>query len=195
MNYLSFLTAPKTCKRLNEASGERQTWLDQTTRLQIPIPTDVVLSTAELKDWAISWLESDKHWVKPRDDDHDRSLNVHFFKMVQEDDDEPAPFTVASLIPGGRFVVIVYTDGRIDLKEIITKREGKWELRDVTRYSRDDPEQFYAVDAGQLLTETNVGRPLVAYVDPGQRKYGRYYSGFTTVLTRVKWSQPSRLRR
>ena len=182
MSCFLFPTTLQTCRGLNEASGEHQTWLDQVTRLQVPIPTDVVLSTAELKDWGISWLRSDKLWVKPRDDDPDRSLSLRCFKMLREDDDddELAPFTVASLIPGGRFIVVLYTDGRIDLKEIGIGAEGELELQNIAQYNRDDPEQFHAAYSGQLLTETNAGRPLVAYVDPGQQKYDRSYSRFST---------------
>ena len=120
--------------------------------LRIPVPTGV-LPAAELKERAISWLRSDSLWVRPRDDnDDDRPLNLHCFKMPREDDDEePAPFVMASLIPGGRFIAITYIDGRVDLKEI-TLTEGEWQLRDVARYRLDDPEQRRAVGSSQLVS-------------------------------------------
>ena len=154
-------------------SGEHQTWLNQASRLQIPIPTDIVPSMAELKNWSISWVRSDELWVKPRDDDDDRTLNIHWFNMRQEDPDEQDPigFTMANLIPGGKFVVLLYLDGQIDLKEIKIKSGGKWDLQDVAQYKQDNPEDFYtALFRSQLLTETNVVRPLVAYLDPGRKK-------------------------
>lgn len=167
----SLLTVPQTCKMLNEASGEHQTWLNQAKRLQIPISTGVVPSTAELKDLAVSWLRSDKLWVKPRDDGDERLLGLHCFRMGLFDDDEPVRFVMANFIPGGRFVVVLYPDGNIDLKEIDIKPEGEWELRDVARYRQDDPERFHVLESSQLLTETNIGRPLVAYVDRAGEKY------------------------
>ena len=122
-NSFSFLTAPQTCKRVNKASGEHQTWLNQVRQLQIPLPTGTVPPAAELKEWAISWLRSDERWIRPRTtngDDDDRLLNLHRFDMRQEDDDESRyiPFVMANLIPGGKFVVVLYADGQIDSKEI-----------------------------------------------------------------------------
>ena len=172
-----FFIVPQTCKRLNKASGEHQIWLNQVKRLRIPIPTGVIPSMAELKGWALSWLRSDKLWVKPRDDYDDRPLNLHCFKMrSSDDDDEPNRFVMANLIPGGRFVVVLYTDGRIDLKEVNIKSESDWELREVARYRRDDQEPFYTMFRSQLLTETNLGRPLVAYTDRTGERYGHSLS-------------------
>jgi hypothetical protein len=145
------------------------------TRLQIPIPTGLVPSTAELKGWAVSWLRSDGRWVKPReDDDDDRSLNLHWFNMrpKEDHDAEITPFVMANLIPGGKFVVVLYTDGQIDLKEIKIECEDKWDLQDVAQYKRDDPEGFHTMFWSQLLTETNLGCPLIAYVDNDHEKYG-----------------------
>jgi len=129
---------------------------------------------AELKDWAISWLRSDKLWVKLRDDDDDRSLSLHCFKMQLSD--EPNRFVMANFIPGGRFVVVLYVDGRIGLKEVNIKSKDDWELREVSRYRQDDSEQFHTMYWSQLLTETNLGRPLVAYVDRSEEKYGYCFS-------------------
>ena len=148
------------------------------TRLQIPIPTGAVPSTAELKHWAISWLRSDKLWVKPQDgdddDDDDRPLSLHCFKMRRGDDDdsEPARFVMANFIPGGKFVVVLYTNGDIELKEVQIEPGGEWELRDVAQYKRGDPEGFHTVYWSRLLTGTVLGRPLVAYVDREQEKCG-----------------------
>jgi len=146
------------------------------TRLQIPIPTGVIPSTAELKHWAISWLRSDKLWVKPQDgdDDDDRPLSLHCFKMRPGDDDdfEFARFVMANFIPGGKFVVVLYTNGDIELKEVQIEPGGEWELRDVARYKRDDPGRFHAMYWSQLLTGTDLGRPLVAYVDEEREKCG-----------------------
>jgi len=174
----SFLTAPQTCKRVNEASGEHQTWLSQVRRLQIPIPAGTVPPTAELKEWAISWLRSDERWIKPRvsdsdDYEDDRLLDLHRFDMRQEDGDEATgfPFVMANLVPGGNFVVVLYIDGQIDLKEIKVRSEDEWDLRDVAQYKQDDAEETHTMFWSQLLTETNLGRPLVAYVDQGQERY------------------------
>ena len=171
------LTTAQTCKRLNEASGEHQTWLNQVTRPGIPIPKRFVPSTAELKHWAISWLRSGEPWVKPRDDG-DRSLNLHCFTVWEYGGNEPAYFVMANLIPGGRFVA--HNDGQIDLKEIKIKSEGEWELRDVTRRMGDDPKRFILAHWSQLLMETNLGRPLVAYVDRKEEKYDYSFSGMST---------------
>ena len=117
-------------------------------------------------------MRSDELWVKPRDDDDDRPLNIHWFNMRQEDPDEQEPigFTMANLIPGGKFVVLLYLDGQIDLKEIKIKSGGKWDLQDVAQYKQDNPEDFYTAFRSQLLTETNVVRPLIAYLDPERKK-------------------------
>ena len=165
----------QTCKRLNGASREHQTWLDQAKRLQIPIPTGVVLSTAELKNWAFSWLRSDKLWAEPHDDVADRSLSLHWFNMRQRDPDGgySARFVMANLIPGGKFVVVLYTDGQIDLKEIEIESEGKWNLRDVAHHEQDDPEEFYTMFWSQLLTETSLAYPLVAFVDQARERWSR----------------------
>ena len=173
MNYFSLLIAPQTCKRLNQASGEHQTWLDQVTRLQIPIPTGISPLTPELKNWAISRVRSEELWVKPRDEDEgSRSLSLHSFNMRQEDPDEeePTEFIMANLIPGGEFVVILYTDGQIDLKEIKIKSEDEWNLQDVAQYKHDDSERFFTLNCSQLLTETKFYHPLVAYVDEKREK-------------------------
>ena len=170
MNCFLSLTAPQASKVLNEVSGEHQTWLDQVTRLQIPTPKGAVASTAELKDRAISWLRSDKLWVKPQDDGDDRPLSLHRFNMHSS-----GLFVMANLIPGGKFVVSLYTDGHIELREIKIESEGEWGLRNVARYEQRDPDGFYPTFCSQLLTETNLGCPLVAYVDRREEKYGYYF--------------------
>ena len=161
-----FLTVAQTCKTLNKTSEEHQAWFNQATRLQIPIPADIVLSTTELKDWVISWVRvrSDKLWVKPRDD---RSLRLHWFNM-RDEDQESAEFVMANLVPGGKFVVVLYTDGQIDLKEIKIKSEDEWNLRNVAHHEQDGPQGFYAMFWSQLLTETSFGRPLVACIDEAE---------------------------
>jgi hypothetical protein len=174
-----FFIVPQTCKGLNEASGEYQIWLNQVKRLRvpIPIPTDVVPSMAELKDWAISWLRLDKLWVKPPDDDDGHPMAFHYPEIrLPDNDDGSNRFVMANLIQGGKFVVILYTDGRIDLREIKIKSTGGWELREVTRYKRDGPERSYTMYRSQLLTETNLGCPLVAYVDRTANEYGYSFS-------------------
>ena len=77
---------------------------------------------------------------------------------------------MASFIPGGKFVVLLYNDGQIDLKEIIIESEDKWNLQDVAQYKRDDPEECRTLFWSHLLTETDFGRPLVAYVDQDREK-------------------------
>jgi len=148
-------------------------------RLKIPIPTDIIPPTAELKEWAISWSRADERWVKPRTDDDDRLLSLHRFDMRQGGDGEAEniPFVMANLIPGGKFVVVLYHDGQIDLKEIKIKSEDKWELQDVVQHKQGDPEVTHTMFWSQLLTETNLGCPLVAYVDQEQEKYSHSSSG------------------
>ena len=172
MNCFSLPTAPQTCKRLNQVSNEHQTWLSQARRLQIPIPTDIITSTAEFKNWAISWVRSDELWVKPEDENDDRSLILHQFDMRQDNPNERdrIRFVMANFVPGGKFVVILYTDGQIDLKEIKSKSGDKWDLQDVAQYKQDDAEGFYTLFWSQLLTETRLDRPLVAYVDREREK-------------------------
>ena len=172
MNSFLFLTVLQTCKRLNETSREHQTWLDRVRLLQIPISTNFVPSTAELKDWAVSWLRSDKRWVKQRLAIEDLSLDIDDSEIFWEGGDyEPARFVMANIIPGGRFVVVLYFDGDIDLKAIDVKSEDEWELRDVAQYRGNNDITFCAVYWSQLLAETNLGRPLVAYVDQGGERY------------------------
>ena len=107
-------------------------------------------------------MRSDEPWVKPRGEDG-HSLDLHWFDTWQKSPDEPA-FVMANFIPGGKFVVFLYADGKIDLKEIKIESEDKWNLQDVAQYEQDDPEG-YSLYWGQLLTETRFGRPLVAYAD------------------------------
>ena len=127
INRFSLSTAPQTCKRLNQVSGEHQTWLNHVTRFQISrVPTGDAPSTAALKNRAVSWVKSEELWIKPRDDDYDRFLDLHKFNTRQE---EFMPFVMASLIPGGDFVVILYSDGQIDLQEIKIGSNGKWNLQ------------------------------------------------------------------
>jgi len=180
-----FLIVPQTCNRLNKALEEHQTWLDQVKRLQIPIPTGVIPSMAELKDWAVSWIRSNELWVKPREDGNGRPLSVHCFETPFFDDGcGPDRFVMAKLIPGGRFVVVLYIDCSIELREINIKSNGDWELREVAQHRQDDQERFdtvsrslsNAVPQGQLLTETDLGRPLVAYVDCAEEKYRHSFS-------------------
>ena len=175
MNRSSLLTAPQTCKALNQASGERQTWFNQVARLRIPIPTGIVLSTAELKNWVIS-VRLDERWVNPQDDDKGkRSLSLHWFDMRQQDlhvGEVPTKFVMANLMPGGKFVVMLYTDGQVDLKEIKIESEDKRNLQDRVQYKRGDPEGFRIKSWSQLLTETKLGHPLVAYVDRERHSLG-----------------------
>ena len=114
-------------------------------------------------------MRSDALWVKPRDEGAgNRSLSLHWFDMRQEDhelEESPVPFVVANLVPGGKFVVLLYIDGQIDLKEVKIKPEGEWSLQDVAQYKKDAPEVFFLRYWSQLLTETNLGHPLVAYAD------------------------------
>ena len=153
-------------------------------RLQIPIPAGTVPPTAELKQWAISWLISDERWIRPQTPDDDRPLNLHWFNMKQPGNDgvRDVPFVMANLTPGGNFVVVLYTDGQIDLKEIKVRSEYEWDLRDVAQYKQDDPGEIYTMFWSQLLTETNLGRPLIAYVDQDQEKYIHSSRGVDTTL-------------
>ena len=178
-NSFLFLTTAQTCKRVNEVSGEHQTWLNQVRRLKIPVPADTVHPTAELKEWAISWTKSDERWVQPRTPDDDRSLWLHRFDMQQEAAARLMPFVMANFIPGGKFVVILYPNGKIDLKEVKIKSKYESGLRDVTRYKPVGPERTRVTFWSQLLTETNIGCPLVAYVDREPDTYVHPFSGLT----------------
>ena len=104
--------------------------------------------------------------------------------MRQEGNDEAGgvAFVMANLIPGGKFVVILYTDGQIDLKEIKTESGDNWDLLHVAEYKQDVPEDTRTMFWSQLLTETNLGRPLVAYADQQQEKYNRTFLGSSTPL-------------
>ena len=133
----------------------------------MPIPTDVVRSTAQLKNWATSWSRSNKLWIRSRDEDD--ILKLHWFKISEEVDD--VPFMTANLTPGGEFVVALYTDGKIDLKEIRIRSDDEWDLQKVAQYKQDHPEETDMAFRSQLLTETNLGYPLVAYVNDGREKY------------------------
>ena len=84
---------------------------------------------------------------------------------------------MANLIPGGKFVVTLYIDGQINLKEIKTGSEDGWDLRDVAQYKQDNPGDTHVAFWSQLLTETNLGRPLVAYVGQEQKEYGHLFLG------------------
>ena len=124
MDRVSLLTASQTRSRLGQASEEHQTLLNQVTRLQIPVPTGIFPSTADLKNWAISWVRSEDPLVKPRNEDEgSHPLNLHWFDMRQEhsNKEEPLEFVMANLMPGGKFVGILYNDGQIYLKEIKIK--------------------------------------------------------------------------
>ena len=125
-------------------------------------------------------MRSDELWVKPRDEGvGNRSLSLHWFDVGQGDPDRYG-FAMASFIPGGKFVVLLYNDGQIDLKEIIIESEDKWNLQDVAQYKRDDPEECRTQFWSHLLTETDFGRPLVAYVDQDREKLGVFFSGSLT---------------
>ena len=163
-------TALQTCRWLNQASKEHQSWLNQAKRLQIPIPTDIIPSTAELKNW----VRSDGPWVKPKDENDDRSLNLHWFNMRREDPDKQEraipPFVMANFVPGGKFVVVLYTDGQIDLNEIKIESGGNWDLQRVAQYKQPYPVEFSTLFWSQLLTGTRLGRPLVAYVNRSRER-------------------------
>ena len=116
-------------------------------------------------------MRSDEPWVKPSRDEGEgsRSLSLHWFDVGQGDPDRYG-FAMASFIPGGKFVVLLYNDGQIDLKEIIIESEDKWNLQDVAQYKHDDSERFFTLNCSQLLTETKFYHPLVAYVDEKREK-------------------------
>ena len=53
-----------------------------------------------------------------------------------------------------------------------TEFEDEWELRDVAQYKQGDPGGTHTMFWSELLTETNLGHPLVVYVDRETKKYG-----------------------
>lgn len=54
-------------------------------------------------------------------------MSLHWFNMRQEDpeEEEPTQFVMTKRMPGRKFVVILYTGGQIDLKEMKIKYENK----------------------------------------------------------------------
>ena len=52
---------------------------------------------------------------------------------------------MANLTPGGKFVVIIFTNGQINLKEIKIRSGDEWDLQDVVQYEPDNPEGIYMV--------------------------------------------------
>ena len=124
-------------------------------------------------------MRSDELWVKPQDEGAgDHSLSIHWFDIrLEESEQEESPaLRMANLMPGGKFVVLLYLDGQIDLKEIKIKPDGEWNLQDVAQYKRDAPEGFELSYGSRLLTETNLGHPLVAYADDRLEKWGYSFS-------------------
>ena len=93
-----------------------------------------------------------------------------------DDDEGIVPLVMASFIPGGKFVVFLYDDGRTDLTEIKTASEDEWYLQGVAQY-KQNPEDPHPMIGSTLLTETNLGRPIVASVDEEQECYGPSFMG------------------
>ena len=94
--------------------------------------------------------------------------------MRREDPDKQEwaipPFVMANFVPGRKFVVVLYTDGQIDLNEIKIESGGKWDLQRVAQYKQAYPKGLFTLFWSQLLMGTRPSRPLVAYVDKRRQR-------------------------
>ena len=142
----------QTCKQLRQATDEYQVWLDQARRLEIPIPSGTSPSKAELKNWVISRTRVDVCWTKPRPGE----LSLHLFET-------DAKFVDAHFIPGGEFVVILYSDGAVGLNKIERSAvTGDLKVREVARYEDTTANDYPG--SCKLLTETSYGCPVLIWV-------------------------------
>ena len=71
--------------RINKASSEHQTWLDQARQLWIPVLTDTAPTMAKLKEWTVPWLRLDNCWAKLLVDDDKHLLSLHQFDVRWDD--------------------------------------------------------------------------------------------------------------
>jgi len=145
---------------LQQVADEHQTWLVQAKRLQVPIPDGANPSKEELRDWAISRVKVDVCWIKG----HPECLKVHEFDLAG---------TPANIycFPGGKFVLLFYGTGSMDLKEIRGSDADGWDLVRVARHEGRDPSIGYAAFWSRTPTETNYGYHVHAYVNEGRDRY------------------------
>jgi len=133
--------------------------LRQAKRLRIPISNDPTPSKAELKDLVISRAKVDTYWIKGRSG----YLRIHEFI--------PDSHLFSShYISGGKFVVLLYESGSIELREIQTSDAGEWNLVRVARYEQQDDHE-YPVPVSGLLTKTTHGCSIFAYINEARDKY------------------------
>ena len=86
--------------------------------------------------------------------------------MRHEGSNELVPFVAANIIPGGEFVIVLFPDGQVDLREIKIKPEGEWELPRVARHQGLGYLKVVCMTHwSQLRTDANLEHPLIAYVD------------------------------
>ena len=148
----------QTCKRLRLTANEYQIWSRQAKRLQIPIEHGVIPSRTELKDSVISRAKVDVCWVKGRSD----YLKPHSFRPGMA-------FLSSHYLPGGKFVVLLYATGSIDLKKIQDSDASGWTLVDLARYEQQN--YNYPAHWSGLLTGTSYGYPALAYMNETCDKY------------------------
>jgi hypothetical protein len=142
----------QTCKQLKQTTDEYQVWLDQARCLEIPIPPGATPSKAELKDWVISRTRVDICWTKSRPGE----LSLHQVETGAEFED-------AHLIPGGEFLVILYSSGDIGLNKIEKSAvTGDLEVHEIVRHENTTADDFPS--CSRLLTETSYGCPVLVWV-------------------------------
>jgi len=113
----------------------------------------------ELKDLVISRAKVDACWIRGRPG----------YLMLHEFDLDVA-FVSSHYLPGGKFVVLLYETGSIDLKKIQDTDVSRWNLVDVARYEQQNVADSPAHWSG-LLTETSYGCPALAYMNGSCDKY------------------------
>lgn len=114
------------------------------------------MSKTELKDLVISRAKVDTKWVRGSHE----GLEPHEFNL-------DAGFLSSCLLPGGKFVVVLYKSGALSLKEIQELDAGEWNLVDVARCERENYGLFWS----KLLTETSHGCPTLACMNEAHDKY------------------------
>ena len=78
--------------------------------------------------------------------------------------DKGIDFVDAHLIPGGEFIVLLYTNGDVSLNRIgRSEATGDLDLREVARYEETN-EADYPRYWSRLLTETSYGCPMLVWV-------------------------------
>ena len=100
----------------------------------------------------------DACWIRG----HSGYLRLHEFTP-------DAPIASSRYLPGGKFVVLIYDFGSIELKEVQISDAGEWNFVDVARYEQRNPQE-YAGHVSEILTETSYGCPVLAYTNGANDK-------------------------